>query len=60
MFEMVNEKAVAAAKQQLGDGWEIRVTQLNANNNAWRAHVVARKGSDIRELDVGEPAPEQR
>lgn len=60
MFDMINDKAVAAAKQQLGEGWEFQVTQFNSNNGGWRAHVIARRGSDIRELDVGDPPPQPR
>ena len=47
--------AVAAAQAQLGPGWEISVRTINSSSSGWRAHVVARRGGEIKELDVHSP-----
>jgi hypothetical protein len=50
-------RAVEAARRQLGDGYAYQVTSFNVNGKAWRAHVVAWRGDEVKQLDVGDPPP---
>ncbi len=48
--------AVAEAHRQLGDDWEVHVVKYQSGSRGWSAHVVARRGGELRELDVhGDP-----
>ena len=50
--------AVAAAHAQLGDDWQVsvRVDKTSTSRAGhWHAHVVARAGDEVKELDVEGP-----
>ena len=45
--------AVAAAHAQLGEDWQVSVVSYKSTSRAgWHAHVVARRGDEVKELDV--------
>jgi hypothetical protein len=44
--------AVAVAHAQLGDDWQVSVQQMSTSSSGWHAHVVARKGDQVKELDL--------
>jgi hypothetical protein len=52
MWPRWTQPAVEAAHRQLGDDWEISVRSFNWSSKGWQAHVVARRGEDVKELDV--------
>lgn len=45
--------AVEAAHRQLGDDWQVQVTTYRSGPSGWKAHVIARRGDEVKELDVG-------
>jgi hypothetical protein len=45
--------ARAEAHRQLGNDWDVSVTSYQSGSRGWRAHVVARRAGEVRELDVG-------
>jgi hypothetical protein len=54
MWPRITAPAVAAAHQQLGDDWQVQVTRYYTSSRAgWKAHVIARRGNEVKELDVG-------
>lgn len=55
MWPRVAAPAVAEAHRRLGDDWAIQVTSYHWGPAAWKAHVVARRGDQVQELDVGGP-----
>ena len=50
--------AVAAVEQRLGAGWQVELVRMSTTPRGWSAHVIAQRGDEVRELDVGAPPPE--
>jgi hypothetical protein len=46
-------RAVAAAQRQYGSDWEYTVVRMNSNQDGWSAHLVAKRGDETKEVDVG-------
>jgi hypothetical protein len=46
-----------AVERQLGPGWRTDIASFHKGGEHWRAHVIARRGSETRELDIGDEPP---
>lgn len=49
--------AFAAAEQRIGAGWQMQLVSFSKGPVRWTAHVTARRGDEVREVDVGDPPP---
>ncbi|HEY2748999.1 MAG TPA: hypothetical protein VGL86_30470 [Polyangia bacterium] len=43
---------LTTANAQLGPGWQIAVQSMYRSPSGWKAHVVARRGGEVKELDL--------
>jgi hypothetical protein len=53
----VEPLAFAAVEQRLGPGWHMELLSFEKRPKRWLAHVRAQRGDEVRQLDVGDPAP---
>jgi hypothetical protein len=58
-LEQLTEVAKMQARAQLGEGYDVSVTSINSSSHHWRAHIVARRGSEVKELDLTD-LPEEK
>jgi hypothetical protein len=49
----------AAVEKKLGPGWQVNISAFMKGPQHWKAHVVARKGKEVRELDLSDDPADQ-